>query len=147
MSRTERTISATPEQVFAVLADGWSYSAWVVGTDHIRQVDETWPAAGSRLHVTVGPWPVAAPGTTTMVSCEPPHRMVMCPRVWPLGELTVTITLVPDPDGRTRVVLEEEFTGGALRGLRNKINDGALEGRNREALRRLAHLVEHGPTA
>jgi uncharacterized protein YndB with AHSA1/START domain len=29
MAKTCRTIRATPQRVFAVLADGWSYSSWV----------------------------------------------------------------------------------------------------------------------
>ena len=39
MAIVSRTIRARPEQVFAVLADGWSYSDWVDGTAHIRSVD------------------------------------------------------------------------------------------------------------
>ena len=31
MTRTTRTIEATPDQVWAVLADGWLYPLWVVG--------------------------------------------------------------------------------------------------------------------
>lgn len=39
MASVSRVIAATPEQVFAVLAHGWSYSNWVTGTSHMRAVD------------------------------------------------------------------------------------------------------------
>jgi hypothetical protein len=35
---TRRVIQAPADHVFAVLADGWTYSDWVVGTAHIRDV-------------------------------------------------------------------------------------------------------------
>ena len=34
-----RDTSATPEQVWAVIADGWTYSQWVVGNSRMRAVD------------------------------------------------------------------------------------------------------------
>jgi uncharacterized protein YndB with AHSA1/START domain len=39
MIDVKRTISAGPEQVWAVLADGWSYPLWVVGASHMREVE------------------------------------------------------------------------------------------------------------
>ena len=65
-------IVAGREDVFAVLADGWSYSDWVVGTAHIRAVDEGWPAPGSVLHHTAGPWPFSLRDRTVSQRCEPP---------------------------------------------------------------------------
>lgn len=53
-----RTIRTSAEQIFAVLADGWSYASWVVGAAHIRAVDEGWPAVNTRVHHRVGPWPM-----------------------------------------------------------------------------------------
>lgn len=47
-------INATPQDVFAVIADGWAYGNWVVGTSHMRAVETDWPAAGSRLFHSVG---------------------------------------------------------------------------------------------
>ena len=40
MSTTSRTIAATPEQVWSVLADGWLYPLFVVGAARMRDVDE-----------------------------------------------------------------------------------------------------------
>lgn len=34
MSEVSRTIPTTPERVWEVLAEGWSYAGWVVGASH-----------------------------------------------------------------------------------------------------------------
>jgi len=145
MAVTERTIAAPPERVFAVLADGWTYSDWVVGTAHIRDVDPGWPAAGSRIHHKAGPWPLSLHDETRVISADPPHRLVLKVKLWPLGEATATFTLTADPSGGTRVALVEDFDRGPLHWLRTKANDLLMHGRNREALRRLADIVERRP--
>jgi hypothetical protein len=40
-----RRCNCSPEQVFAVLHDGWTYPVWVVGASRMRDVDPGWPAA------------------------------------------------------------------------------------------------------
>src|SRR3954471_9339924 len=47
MPSVSRSIGAAPDEVFAQLADGWIYGAWVVGASHIRDVDAEWPAVGA----------------------------------------------------------------------------------------------------
>lgn len=143
MAIVESTIEAPREDVFAVLADGWSYSDWVVGTAHIRAVDEGWPAPGTTLHHKAGPWPFSLRDRTVSVRCEPPRLLVVSPHLWPLGEATVTITLEEIGPGRTLVGIHEDFERGPLRWLRNTINDLALHYRNRESLRRLGDLARH----
>lgn len=142
VSITTRTINARPEQVFAVLADGWTYSDWVVGTTHIRDVDAAWPKLGSQLHHKAGPWPVSLHDTSTVIAVTPESSLTLRAGLWPLGEAEVRITLEPLAPERTRVVMREEFKAGPLLGLRNKINDVILHRRNVEALRRLADLAE-----
>ncbi len=44
MATVHAHIDASPDSVFAVLADGWHYSNWVVGTSHVRAVQADWPA-------------------------------------------------------------------------------------------------------
>lgn len=143
MARTERVVEASPERVFAVLADGWSYADWVVGTAHIRDVDSSWPAVGSRLHHKVGPWPLSTADVTHVVTCDPPHRLVMRARMWPLGEAVAAFTLVRVDAARTRVILVEDFVRGPMRWMRTKVNDLALHGRNVEVLSRLADFAEN----
>jgi hypothetical protein len=38
-----RDIAATRQRVWDVLANGWTYSGWVVGNSRIRAVDPAWP--------------------------------------------------------------------------------------------------------
>jgi uncharacterized protein YndB with AHSA1/START domain len=144
MSTTARTLAASPDQVFAVLADGWTYSDWVVGTSHIRDVDEAWPAVGSKLHHKAGPWPVSLHDSSTVLEMTPAQHLRLKAGLWPMGEATVDITLEPLGPDRTRVVMREQFDAGPLVGLRNALHDHLLHRRNIEALRRLADLVEHG---
>lgn len=68
------------------------------------------------------------------------------PKLWPLGEMFARITLTPGENGPTRVTLEEDIHRGPLLGLRTKINDLLLHGRNKETLRRLADIAEHQST-
>src|SRR3954470_13352206 len=142
MAIVQRTIMAPADRVFAVLADGWTYSDWVVGTAHIRDVDPDWPAVGTRLHHKAGPWPVSLKDSSTVLECEPGRMLRLKVRLWPFGAGEVRLELTQVSPGRTRVTMTEQFTQGALLGARNKLHDVLLHYRNREALRRLADLVE-----
>ncbi len=141
MAIVQRTIQAPPDKVFAVLADGWTYSDWVVGTTHMRNVDDGWPAVGSRLHHRAGPWPVSLTDTSTVLVCEPPHRLVIRAGLWPAGEALVVFTLEQVGPNATRVRLGEDFAAGPLRWVRNKLNDLVLKQRNKETLNRLSDIA------
>jgi uncharacterized protein YndB with AHSA1/START domain len=147
MATVTRTVRAPAEQVYAILADGWTYSDWVVGTAHIRDVDASWPSPGSQLHHKVGPWPLSIKDASTVTAVEPGRALALRAGLWPFGEAFVRITLEPTGQGETRVTMHEDFQAGPLRWLRNKINDLILHGRNVEALRRLAELAEHSRRA
>ena len=141
MAVVERVIPASPERVFAILKDAWSYSDWVVGTAHIRAVDPNWPEQGARLYHKAGPWPVSVRDSTVVLYCAEPSELVVQPRMWPLGEATVRIRLEPTGDGATRVTMAEDFAAGPLRWIRTKVNDLVLHYRNEESLRRLGDLA------
>src|SRR3954453_5301120 len=143
MATVTRTMQAPADQVYAILADGWTYSDWVVGTAHIRDVDAAWPAVGSKLHHKIGPWPLSLPDASTVVAAAPGRSLTLRAGLWPLGEATVRIELVPVDDETTRVTMHEDFHAGPLHWAKNKINDLVLHGRNVEALRRLAELAEN----
>lgn len=136
-----RVIEASPERVFGVLADGWSYSDWVVGTVHIRDVDPNWPAVGSRLHHKAGPWPMSLHDKSTVVACDPGRRLTLKAGLWPLGEATVDIRLEPAGPQATAVTIAEEFSAGPLQWVQTKLNDLVLHRRNVESLRRLADIA------
>ncbi len=141
MAIVQRTVSAPPDRVFAVLADGWSYSDWVVGTVHIRDVDPSWPKPGSRLHHKAGPWPFSLQDSSTVVSMTPEQELTLKAGLWPLGQARVRIRLEPVGTTSTKVTIEEDFEAGPLLMLRNKINDLVLHRRNVESLRRLSDIA------
>ena len=145
VATVQRTVQAPPDQVFAVLADGWTYSDWVVGTAHIRDVDADWPEVGSELHHKAGPWPFSLHDSSTVAIMEPNRRLRLDAGLWPLGEAVVDIKLEPVGTDRTLVTIHEDFQRGPLLVIRNKVNDLVLHQRNVEALRRLADIVENAP--
>ncbi len=124
-----------------MLANGWLYTAWVVGASHIRAVESEWPAAGSRIHHSFGAWPVMLSDETKVEVSEPPNRLVLLARGRPLGEARVTLRLEPDGGG-TRVSMTEEPVSGIGKTLHNRLLDAGLKARNDESLARLAALAE-----
>jgi uncharacterized protein YndB with AHSA1/START domain len=134
-------IDASPGDVFAVLADGWYYSGWVVGTSHMRAVEARWPAAGSRLFHASGVWPAALRDETEVEEVVPGERLVLIAKGGPLGQARVGITLAPEGDG-TRVTMDETPVSGPGRWISSPVTDVLLRRRNVESLARLAALAE-----
>ncbi|MBD3945422.1 SRPBCC family protein [Nocardioides ganghwensis] len=141
MSTTSRPIAATPEQVWEVLSDGWLYPLFVVGAARMRDVDESWPAVGSRLHHSVGSWPLLIDDTTEVLEIEEGRRLLLLARGWPAGQAHVDISLQPSGD-TTVVTMVEDATAGPGLLMPKPLRDAQLHLRNVEALRRLAFVVE-----
>jgi uncharacterized protein YndB with AHSA1/START domain len=137
----EETMNATPDAVWRVLADGWLYPLWVVGASRVRQVDDTWPEPGSRIHHSVGLWPAVINDETEVLECLPQSMIELNAKAWPGGEAEVTIRLEPE-GARTRVRMIEDVTGGPARLVPKPLRAPALLWRNRESLRRLGWLAE-----
>lgn len=135
------TTTASPERVWSVLADGWSYAGWVVGASRIRRVDGPWPALGSRVHHSVGSWPLLLNDETEVLECDPSRRLVLQARGRPFGEARVSLVLEPKDDGCTVSILEDA-THGPGRLIPKPLRQLAIVPRNRESLRRLAYLAE-----
>jgi uncharacterized protein YndB with AHSA1/START domain len=134
-------IDASVDDVFAILTDGWSYAAWVVGASRIRDVDAAWPKPGSRIHHSVGAWPVLIDDTTSALEYEPGRRLKMKVRVWPAGHGEVEFQATETPTG-CRLVMKEQATSGPISLLPKALADVVLHPRNAEALRRLKLLAE-----
>jgi NAD(P)-dependent dehydrogenase (short-subunit alcohol dehydrogenase family)/uncharacterized protein YndB with AHSA1/START domain len=145
MARNRVHIHASPEQVFAVLADPDCYPRWVVGAAGIRDYDEEFPAVGSRFHHKVGSWPVGLKDHTEVTELEPPRRLVLKAKARPLGTATIALEL-KESAGGTEVRMEE-VPGDRITSLvvGNPVADTALRVRNAEALARLKRLVEGVP--
>lgn len=136
-------MECAPEDVFAVLEDGWSYGMWVVGAARIRDVDAEWPAPGTKIHHSVGAWPVLFSDETEVEQVDAPRMLQLRVKAWPAGEGRVVLTCTPSGDGRTEVVMEERAVSGPATVMPKAAQDLMLHPRNVEALRRLAYLAEH----
>src|SRR2546423_15375226 len=97
---TYRLIGTSPDRIFAVLADGWSYASWVVGAAHIRDVDPAWPAVGAKVHHRVGPWPLQINDESTVRAMEPDRLLELAAGIWPLGAAVVRLAPGPGAPGR-----------------------------------------------
>jgi uncharacterized protein YndB with AHSA1/START domain len=134
-------VPAAPAQVFAVLADGWSYAGWVVGASHIREVDAGWPAEGTRIHHSVGPWPLLVHDETAVRAVDAPRLLELDARLWPLGEARIRLELTEVQPGVTEVRMFEQAVRGPGRLLPKAVQALLLIPRNRESLRRLAAMA------
>jgi hypothetical protein len=141
-STVTATLNGTRADVWSVLADGWLYGLWVVGASRIRQVDETWPEIGARIHHSVGTWPLVLDDTTQVVSCEPERKLALQARAWPSGEAFVEIGIEETAEGCV-VTIVEDASHGPARLIPGVVRRSVLGWRNTESLKRLGYLVEH----
>ncbi|MER7247469.1 SRPBCC family protein [Kribbella sp. NPDC000426] len=141
MSKNECLIEASVEDVFAVLTDGWSYAAWVVGASRIRDVEPPWPEPGGRIHHSVGAWPFLLDDMTTVLEYEPDRRLLLQLRIWPAGHGEVEFVATETPTG-CLLTMTERATSGPISLLPSHVADLMLHPRNAEALHRLKLLAE-----
>jgi hypothetical protein len=142
MATNTREIKTTPAQVWAVLSDGWLYPVWVVGATRMRDVDRSWPQAGSKLHHSAGVWPAVIDDNTEVLECDPGRYLKLRARGWPLGEAEVAITLSPQGP-HTLVEIKEEAVSGPGAMIPKPVEDLAIKYRNVETLKRLAYVAEN----
>jgi uncharacterized protein YndB with AHSA1/START domain len=137
----ERTVDATPQAVWNVLADGWLYPLWVVGATRMRDVDSNWPEVGSRIHHSAGVWPLVVNDNTEVLEVEPIRRLRLRAKGWPLGEADVVIELEP-VGASTRIRISEDAAEGPGTLVPGVVRAPMLKWRNTETLRRLAFVAE-----
>lgn len=140
MARTVALVPATPERIWAVLADPASYAHWVVGSDTIRDADAGWPAPGTKIHHRVGVGPLKINDDTRVVQSTPERSLVLHARARPLGTARVILELAAEGTS-TRVVMVEEPGDRLSRLLHNPFADRLMHRRNQVALKRLAELA------
>jgi len=141
MSEVDVTVFVPIEQAFAVLADGWLYGSWVVGASHIRAVDNGWPALGTRIHHSVGLWPLTLADSTEVTAIERPHRLELDAQLWLFGTARVLLELDEPQPGKTRIRMSERALRGAGTFIPGFAQDLAIRPRNHESLQRLAQLI------
>jgi hypothetical protein len=141
MTEVSRVMQCQPTDVFAVLSDGWSYGQWVVGAARVREVDAGWPSEGTRIHHSVGVWPVLINDTTHAQDAEPPNLLRLRARAWPTGEADVEFRLEPHADG-CLVTVHEQAVSGPAKMIPRPVEEAMLKWRNTETLRRLSFIAE-----
>jgi hypothetical protein len=136
-------VGAPVDRVWSVLADGFSYAAWVVGASHMRAVDVGFPAPGAKLHHAVGVWPVLLRDSTEVEALDEGRSLVLLARGRPIGEARVRFDLVPTQDGGCTVTMTEDAISAHTRTVLPAPVRAALIGaRNRETLARLTAICE-----
>lgn len=143
MSTVSKLFNSPAEDVWKVIADGWLYSGWVVGASRIRAVDAHWPEAGSRLHHSVGIWPLVINDSSRVSAVEPGRSLELVARGWPLGEAKVIITL-EDRGMQCLVTISEDATRGPGKLIPKALRSPVIDVRNRETLHRLELMAAGG---
>jgi hypothetical protein len=146
MSTMTRVIKASPATVWEVLSDGWLYPVWVVGASRMREVDLTWPEVGSRLHHSVGAWPLLIDDTTEVTGSRHEQVLGLRGRAWPAGEVDIEIRLRP-VGSDTEVAIDEDAAAGLGLLIPKPLRGLTFQWRNVETLRRLAYIAERRITA
>jgi len=141
MSKNQVTVSASPEDVFAVLDDADAYPKWVVGARRVRRVDPDWPHEGSEFHHAIGLPGAELKDSTEVIEHVASRRIVLEVRFRPTGTARVEISVDP-VEGGSVVTMEEDPRSGPVSWLPRLVTDPALHLRNALSLQRLRHEVE-----
>lgn len=137
----KRDTTATRQQVWDVIADGWTYSQWVVGNSRMRAVDPAWPNVGSTIEHSIGVWPLLLDDITVVEECRPSEQLVLLAKGRPFGKARITLRLT-DIDGGCRVEMAEVPVGAPMGWIPKRLALAAAVPRNRECTWRLAVLAE-----
>jgi len=137
-----RDTAATREQVWNVIADGWTYSQWVVGNSRMRAVDPEWPKVGSTIRHSIGVWPLVVDDVTVVEDCRPREQLVLLAKGRPLGKARITLRLSDIDDGGCRIEMAEVPVGAPMGWMPNRLALALAVPRNRECTWRLAALAE-----
>ena len=122
-----RDIAAPRTRVWEVMADGWTYSQWVVGNSRMRAVDSDWPAV--------------IDDETLVLSSTPQEELVLLARLGPFGAARITLRLADIPEG-CRVEMAEVAVEGPMRFVPDRVQLAGIWPRNKECTWRLANLAE-----
>jgi hypothetical protein len=136
-----RDIAASRQRVWDVIADGWTYSQWVVGNSRMRAVDPDWPAPGSTIHHSIGVWPVLLNDDTVVEEATAPERLVLHAKGRPFGGARIIFELSDIPNG-CRISMQEFPISGVGKLMPERLSDAVAWPRNNETLRRLSFLAE-----
>lgn len=137
-----RETRASRQRVWAVLADGWTYSQWVVGNSRMRAVDPTWPEPGSTIHHSIGVWPALVNDSTVVESRIPERELVLIANARPFGKARITLQLHDLDDGGCLIEMIEVPVTPPMSWLPERVSLTGVFPRNRETTWRLAAIAE-----
>lgn len=138
----KRDTSASRDDVWSVMADGWTYSQWVVGNSRMRAVDPNWPQVGSTIRHSVGVWPLLLDDVTVVEDCQPQQQLVLLAKGRPLGKARITMRLFDIDGGGCRIEMAEVPVGAPMGWVPTRVALAAAFPRNRECTWRLAAIAE-----
>ena len=141
---SNRETSATPQQVWAVLSDGYRYSDWVQGTKEIRAVEAGWPAAGTSIHYTAGIGPITHKDTTSSQKCIPLQLLELEAHALPAGTARVGLRISPAGTGSI-ITMNEHPLRGPARWIHNPLTALGFRFRVKRMLEDLVKLAEAEP--
>ena len=145
MARNRVTIDATPDDVFDVLVNPWTYPRWVVGAKRVRSVDDDWPRPGSRFHHSVGAGPATVSDSSELLSLDPPSSLRLEVRFRPIGVAVVDFDVRAEGPGSV-VTMSEEPRSGPVWAVWNRLLDASVHVRNELSLWLLRRVVEERST-
>ncbi|CAM5237152.1 Polyketide cyclase OS=Streptomyces fumanus OX=67302 GN=GCM10018772_18770 PE=4 SV=1 [Streptomyces fumanus] len=141
MAVRHRLIQASPQEVWAALADGERYAEWVVGTSDVTPDRGNWPEVDSTIRYAVRLGPLKLTNETVVRRCEEGSVLELEAKAGPLGTARIAIEL--RPWGRDTLVLVDEHPLRGPGGLvHNTGVDLLIHLRHRAMLARLAKLCE-----
>ena len=141
MPRNQEVMPVPPERVWEVLSDPRSYGYWVIGSKKIRDWDPEWPAEGAKFHHTVGAGPIRVRDHSIVEASVPPQVLRLRVKARPLGTFVVTLQMLPEGEGQTRVVMDEVPADRLTRLFFGPLAHLAVRARNFGSLGRLNDLA------
>ncbi len=141
MITVSRRSTASPQDIWAILSDGWQYASWVVGASRIRAAQGAWPATGSRIFHSVGSWPLMLSDDTEVIDSIPGRLIRLKARTRPFGQAVVEVEVTPQEQG-SRIEIREDAAEGPARFIPQPVRQAMIAPRNTESVKRLALLAE-----
>ncbi|CAL9329525.1 SRPBCC family protein [Streptomyces sp. enrichment culture] len=141
MAVRHRLIKASPEVVWAALADGGGYPRWVVGPSEAEPVRGQWPHTGAAVRYQIPLGPLRLSNETVVRRCDEGVALELEAHAGPLGTARIAIELRPWGE-HCLVIVDEHPLQGAGGLLHNAGFEVLIQLRHRAMLRRLAHVCE-----
>lgn len=142
MAVRHRLIKCSPEDVWAVLADGTRYSEWVVGTAVSRPVRGQWPQVDSAIGFQIRLGPARLTNQTVVRRCEEGAALELEAHAGFLGTARIAVELRPWGE-HCLVIVDEHPLQGAGGVLHNFGVEAVIQLRHRAMLARLAKVCEN----